>query len=651
LFLDLPGWSVRRRQGKGESVTYLPLTRSPRHFWAVFVTFAAVSLSGVSIAPSAHAQLLSTNGGAVITNGVVMLGVMPNGDLNTAGIIPSFGGFTSIPPSAGTTAVGLRMLPNNMEATADGCLCEGWGAAYGSTAGYVDEATTGTAGVGIVPVSFLFTPSTATSVVRIAALQVTHDFQPSLATTDLYLLNVTLLNTGLTTMTHVRYDRAMDWDIEPSPFSEYVSIIAGGAPPPALVWSNDNGFCTPNPLAACGPIAFTGPPLGPDVIDSGPYDHGANFNFDFGSLPAGASKQFKIYYGAAPTEAEAVAALTAVGVTLYTLGQCSSVAALLLPACNPATGQPNTFMFGFDNMTAIPPPLPTCPSPPGPGPCPLPPPLKADFTFKTPGGCGEHPVRFTDMTTGGANETAWDWDFGDGSSGTTRDPEHVYDPPGSYTVTLMVTDDAGATSTVSKVVTGLAPTVCIPKTRDQGQGQAPLPPKDGQDAGLADSDIDGDGIVNASDNCPSVSNADQLDSDADLLGDACDLDLDGDSIVNAQDNCPARPNRSQYDEDGDGIGDGCDPDADGDAVPDTSDNCLGIPNTSQKDSDGDGVGDVCDASATTVDAAAARPWDPAKVGAVAGPVARASAGGALTTVIVALALFAAVLVAVGRRRQ
>lgn len=35
-------------------------------------------------------------------------------------------------------------------------------------------------------------------------------------------------------------------------------------------------------------------------------------------------------------------------------------------------------------------------------------------------------------------------------------------------------------------------------------------------------DIDGDGIVDASDNCPSVANSDQIDSNGDGIGDACD---------------------------------------------------------------------------------------------------------------------------------
>jgi len=120
---------------------------------------------------------------------------------------------------------------------------------------------------------------------------------------------------------------------------------------------------------------------------------------------------------------------------------------------------------------------------------------------------------------------------------------------------------------------------------------------DGDGLGDAcDSDDDGDGVLDVSDNCRTNPNPSQNDNEGDGIGDACDHDDDNDGVLDAVDNCPFTPNINQADRDGDGIGDACDPDADGDGIDDNPgpDNCPTTPNASQNDLDGDGIGDVCD---------------------------------------------------------
>lgn len=86
-------------------------------------------------------------------------------------------------------------------------------------------------------------------------------------------------------------------------------------------------------------------------------------------------------------------------------------------------------------------------------------------------------------------------------------------------------------------------------------------------------DADHDGIPDARDNCPVVSNPDQRNTDGDLTGDACDDDDDNDGDLDAHDNCPLVVNPDQADLDGDGTGDACDNDVDGDGLPNANDPC------------------------------------------------------------------------------
>lgn len=73
------------------------------------------------------------------------------------------------------------------------------------------------------------------------------------------------------------------------------------------------------------------------------------------------------------------------------------------------------------------------------------------------------------------------------------------------------------------------------------------------------------------------------------------VDTDNDGVSDALDNCPTISNEDQANSDGanDG-GDACDADDDNDGIPDDNpDNCRTIPNTDQTDSNGDGCGDAC----------------------------------------------------------
>jgi type IV pilus assembly protein PilY1 len=228
--------------------------------------------------------------------------------------------------------------------------CEGWGTSVnGQLSAYLRPDRSG---ANLTLLSFVVTPpppgnfTSALSVVRFttgAELVISHLFTPSAQAPGLFEGLVTLTNSGTTPLADVRYRRVMAWDPSPTPGRAFVTIQGVGAG--NLLFSSDNGYASANPL---DPAGFILPgTVNTNFTDSGPTDHGAVFDFGFGTLAPGQSVAFSLFYGTAATEAEALAALAAVGAEVYSLAQSDTPG-------GPTLGTPATFIFGARGVGGIP---------------------------------------------------------------------------------------------------------------------------------------------------------------------------------------------------------------------------------------------------------------------------------------------------------
>lgn len=87
-------------------------------------------------------------------------------------------------------------------------------------------------------------------------------------------------------------------------------------------------------------------------------------------------------------------------------------------------------------------------------------PPKADFTANTTTGAVPLAVQFTDLSTRNPETWAWDFDNNGVTDSTERNPQYVYQNPGTYTVKLTVTNMLGSDSKVRQhyvTVTGENP--------------------------------------------------------------------------------------------------------------------------------------------------------------------------------------------------
>lgn len=281
----------------------------------------------------------AATGQEIIDNGTVQLGINPAGNLVTSGVGLNFL---------------ERVAPDSGEALAPGCACEGWGVADMATGEFAQAgATFGSLNItsSTLTVSGAGTDGASTGDSAVSSVSVndgsfemdiTHSFSPSVSK-NLYKMDVELTNNGAAVGDLV-YRRAMDWDVPPTEFSEFVTIQ--GWPAAQLRGSSDDGFVSGNPNVPLSTIA-TDAVLNGNFTDSGPDDHGAAFDFSLGAVANGGTEEVEIFYGAAASEADAMIALGDVGAEVYSLGQAS------VPG-GETTGEPNTFIFAFAGVGGVP---------------------------------------------------------------------------------------------------------------------------------------------------------------------------------------------------------------------------------------------------------------------------------------------------------
>ena len=163
-----------------------------------------------SISEHHQRALFSTEVDKIINNGVVELGIRPTGRL----IVPA----TVLDDGTVTSYVGLRYKlageNEESEALAFGDMWETWGVSADNDVAFDVPATFGDGGIRFDSFTTNENDSGAVSVVSTQGgkLKVTHDFQPSSDTSNLYEVTVSMENTSGDVVDDLRYRRALNFE-------------------------------------------------------------------------------------------------------------------------------------------------------------------------------------------------------------------------------------------------------------------------------------------------------------------------------------------------------------------------------------------------------------------------------------------------------
>jgi hypothetical protein len=282
-----------------------------------FRTKAISHAIAVAIATGALLGAGAAQAGGIITFGETTLGVNDSGELN----------FYSEAGPGGAMIYGVYR--NGIgDAISPGCACEGWGVSITGADGFSTSAfaNQSSGSSGYSGGTFGISDNRASSNVTMngAPVSISHFYGPSLQA-DTFQAQVQISNNGLTDLENLVYRRAMDWDVPPSPFSEYVThggvvanLVANGG---NVLYASNNGFANSDPLSDASWIDVGVDTINTDFVKAGPADHGSVFDFAFGTLKSGETRIFNIFYGTAASEGDALSKISALGANVYSLGQ------------------------------------------------------------------------------------------------------------------------------------------------------------------------------------------------------------------------------------------------------------------------------------------------------------------------------------------
>lgn len=145
-----------------------------------------------------------------------------------------------------------------------------------------------------------------------------------------------------------------------------------------------------------------------------------------------------------------------------------TVQATAVPTTNTSSGTTTSPGTGPVVTQVIPVVFPSTISPPAATPAPP----VADFTAKPLSGSNPLIVHFTDQSSG--IPSAWNWNFGDGTTSTDQNPVHTYLAAGTFTVSLTVTNNFGSDKKTRSgmISSGIAPVAAF--SGSPRDGNAPL---------------------------------------------------------------------------------------------------------------------------------------------------------------------------------